>query len=100
MARLSEEDVLEIIEMLENETIRIARVSRIDKMRFKTKIRSQVGWLGALLDPTPKKIIDKLRQRLAELFYRLPGGLSNDFKDFLDEKVKGLKSEFPMRAYG
>ena len=100
MGRLSEEDVLEVIEMLENEVVRITSVTRIEKMRFKTKIRNQVGWLGALLDPTPKKIIDKLRQRLAELFYQLPGGLSNEFKEFLDEKVKDMKKEFPMRAYG
>ena len=86
--------------MLENEVVRITRISRFEKMRFKTKIRSQVGWLGARLDPTPKMIIDKLRQRLAKFFYQLPGGLSNEFKDFLDEKVKTLKSEFPMRAYG
>ena len=99
MARLSEEDVLEIIEMLENEIVRITKASRIEKMRYKTKIRTQVGWLGALLNPTPKKILDKLSQRLVEFFYQLPGGLSNEFKEFLDEKVKDLYNEFPIRAY-
>jgi len=100
MARLSEEDVLEIIEMLENEVIRISKASRIEKMRYKTNIRKQAGWLGALVNPTPKKIIEKLRQRLAEFFYQLPGGLSNEFKEFLDEQVKDLKKPFLMRAYG
>ena len=100
MARLSEDDVLEIIEILENEIIRITKASRIEKMRYKTKIRSQVGWLGALVNPTPKKILDKLSQRVAELFYQLPGGLSKEFKEFLDEKVKDLNTTFPMRAYG
>ena len=100
MSRLNEDDVLEIIEMLENEIIRIAKASRIEKMRYKTKIRNQVGWLGALVNPTPKKIIDKLSKRMAELFYQLPGGLSNEFKEFLDEKVNDWKTTFPMRAYG
>ena len=100
MARLSEDDVLEIIEMLENEIIRIAKASRIEKMRYKTKIRSQVGWLGALVNPTPKKILDKLSQRVSELIYQLPGGLSKEFKEFLDEKVMDLKEPFLMRAYG
>jgi hypothetical protein len=100
MARLKEEDVLEIIEMLENEIIRIPKASRIEKMRYKSKIRTQGGWLGALVNPTPKKILDKLRQRMAELFYQLPGGLSKEFKEFLDEKVKDLKTTFSMRAYG
>jgi hypothetical protein len=100
MARLKEDDVLEITEMLENEIIRITKASRIEKMRYKSKIRNQVGWLGALVNPTPKKILEKLGQRLAELFYQLPGGLSNEFKEFLDEKVKDLKKTFPMRAYG
>jgi hypothetical protein len=100
MARLSDEDVLEIIEMLENEIIRIPKASRIEKMRYKTKIRNQVGWLGALVNPTPKKILDKLTQRVAELIYQLPGGLSNEFKEFLDELVKDLKKPFLMRAYG
>ena len=59
MSRLNEDDDLEIIEMLENEIIRIAKASRIEKMRYKTKIRNQVGWLGAVVNPTPKKILDK-----------------------------------------
>jgi hypothetical protein len=99
MARLSEEDVLEIIEMLEEETIRIPNITRIEKMRYKTKIRSHVGWLRSVLNPTPKKILDKFSQRLSQFFYQLPGGLSDDFKEFLDEKLKDLKKKSSMRAY-
>jgi len=99
MARLSEEDVLEIIEMIENEIIRIPKLARIEKMRYNTKIRNQVGWLGAVVNPTPKKILDKLKQRMSEFIYRLPGGLSNEFKEFLDEKLKGLNKKSSASAY-
>ena len=99
MARLSEEDVLEIIEMLEEEIIRIPNITRIEKMRYKTKMRSQVGWLGSVMNPTTKKILDKFSQRLGHFFYQLPGGISKEFKEFLDEKTKDLKKKSSMRAH-
>ncbi len=91
MARLSEEDVQEIIEMLEYELYSVPQLNKIEKMRMKTKIRHQAGWLTTVLNPTPKRVFDKLKTRLQDVFYLFPYRFSDDFKEFLDEKLRTLK---------
>ena len=92
MARLTEQDVTEIIEVLENELHGVPRLDRIEKMRMKTKIRHQASWLSLVLDPTPKKIFVKLRSRLSDVFFLFPYAFSDNFKEFLDEKIKNSVS--------
>ena len=88
MARLSEEDVTEIIDTLELELYSVPRLDKIEKMRMKTKIRHQASWLLSALNPTPKKLFEKLKSRLSDLFFLFPYGFSDNFKEFLDEKIK------------
>lgn len=87
MGRLSEEDVLEIIEVIELELYSVPRLDKIEKMRMKTKIRHQASWLLSVLNPTPKKLFDKLKSRLSDVFFLFPYGFSDNFKEFLDEKI-------------
>jgi hypothetical protein len=84
---LREKDVTEIIEVLENELHRAPRLDKIEKMRMKTKIRHQASWLSLALNPTPKKLFDKLRSRLSDVFFLFPYAFSDNFKEFLDEKI-------------
>ena len=87
MARLSDQDVTEIIEVLENELHGVPRLDRIEIMKMKTKIRHQASWLSSVLDPSPKKLFEKLKTRLPDVFFLLPYGFSENFKELLDEKI-------------
>jgi len=92
VARLSEEDVNEIIEMLEYQLYSIPQLNKIEKMRMKTKIRHQASYLISVLNPTPKRLFDKLRSRMPDVFYLFPYGFSDEFQEFLDEKLRNLKA--------
>ena len=91
MARLSEEDVQEIIEALEYELYSVPQLNKIEKMRMKTKIRHQAGWLTSVLNPTPKRVLDKMKSKMSDVFMLLPYGFNDNFKEFLDEKLRNLK---------
>ena len=91
MARLSEEDVREIIEVLEEELYSVPQLNKIEKMRMKTKIRHQAGWLTSVLNPTPKRVLDKMKSKMSDVFMLLPYGFNDNFKEFLDEKLRNLK---------
>lgn len=92
MARLSEEDIKEIVEMLEDQLYSVPKLDKIEKMRVKTKIRHQVRWLSTIINPTPKRVFDKLKNRLSDVFFLFPYGFADNFKEFLDEKMKNLGS--------
>ena len=93
MARLSDQDVTEIIEVLENELHGVPRLDRIEIMKMKTKIRHQASWLLSTLNPTPKKLFEKLKSRLSDVFFLFPYGFSDDFKELLDEKIANSVSK-------
>ena len=90
MARLREEDITEIIEVLEYELYRVPNLNKIEKMRIKTKIRHQVSWLSTVINPTPKRVFDKLKNRLPDVFLLFPYGFSDNLKEFLDEKLRNF----------
>ena len=92
MARLSEEMIREIIEMVENELYSIRGLDRIEKMKIKTKIRHQSKWLMTVLNPTPKIVLDKMKKKMPDVFCLFPYGFSDDFKEFLEEKMRNLGS--------
>lgn len=91
MSRLSEDDVREIIEMLEEELQSAHQVDRIEKMRMKSKIRHQAAFLRAVLNPSPKRVVDKLRNKMPDVFGALPYHVSDTLKDALSEKILNSK---------
>ena len=91
MSRLSEEDVLEIVEVIEEQLQSIPQMDRIQKMRMKTKVRHQAAYLRTILNPTPKRVFDKLRNRMPDVFNTIPAGLHDTIQDFLDEKIRGTR---------
>ena len=91
MARLSEEDVREIIEVLEEQLYSVPQLNRIEKMKMKTKIRHQAAWLTSVLNPTPKRVYDKMKSKMSDVFMLFPYGFTDEFQEFLDEKLRNLK---------
>ena len=92
MARLSEEDVREIIEVLEEQLYSVPQLNKIEKMRMKTKIRHQAGWLTTVLNPKPKRVFDKMKTKMSDVFMLFPYGFNDTFQEFLDEKLRNLKA--------
>ena len=91
MARLSEDDVMEIVEVLEEELQSAHQVDRIEKMRMKSKIRHQAAFLRTVLNPSPKRVVDKLRNKMPDVFRVLPYHVSDTLEDVLSEKSRSSK---------
>ena len=91
MARLSDEDVREIIEVLEEQLYGVPQLNKIEKMKMKTKIRHQAAWLTSVLNPTPKRVYDKMKSKMSDVFMLFPYGFNDEFQEFLDEKLRNLK---------
>jgi len=90
VARISEELLREIIEMIEDELHSVHGLNRIEKMKIRTKIRHQSKWLMAFVNPTPKIVMDKMKKKMPDVFSVLPYGFSDDFKEFLEGKMRNL----------
>ena len=88
MLRLKRGDVNEIIELLENEISVVRKIDRIEKMRFKTKIRKQRNWLLAFRNPKPEKVFEKLKEKLSDVFTHYPICFSDQLKDLLSAKLR------------
>jgi hypothetical protein len=91
MSRLSEEDVREIVEMIEEQLQSIPQIDRIQKMRMKTKVRHQAAYLRTILNPAPKRVLEKLKSKMPDVFNAIPYGFNDTIQDFLDEKIKNIK---------
>ncbi len=85
MARMSEDMVREMNEMIENQLQCVQGLDRIEKMKMKTKIRQQSKWLGAVLNPSPKIILEKMQNKMPDVFSALPYGFRDELKEFLEE---------------
>ncbi len=94
MARLSEDMIREINEMMENQLQCVQGLDRIEKMKMKTKIRQQSKWLGAVLNPSPKILLEKMQKKMPDVFSALPYGFRDELKEFLEENIKNLGKKY------
>lgn len=90
MARLSEDTINEMTEMIESQLQCVQGLDRIEKMKMKTKIRQQSKWLGAVLNPSPKVLMEKIQKKMPDVFAALPYGFRDELKDFLEENIRNL----------
>jgi hypothetical protein len=90
VARLSEDMIREMNEMIENQLQCVQGLDRIEKMKMKTKIRQQSRWLGAVLNPSPKVIMEKMQKKMPDVFSALPCGFRDELKDFLEENTRNF----------
>ena len=91
MGRLSKHDVREILEILENELSIIRKLDRIEKMKMRSKIRKQGNWLLMFRNPTSEKIMNRLEEKLSDLFSVCPYGFSDKLKKVLKVKLARLQ---------
>ncbi len=90
MARLSDRDVQDILDLLENEVNSLSRLSSVEKMKMRSKIRRQSTWLLEWNDPSAENILQKLQWRLADLFLVCPHGFCDNLLRLLGDKSRRL----------
>jgi hypothetical protein len=55
---------------------------------MKSKIRQQTILLGAILNPSPKIIIEKIQKKMPDVYSALPYGFRDELKKFLEENIR------------
>jgi hypothetical protein len=68
MPRLTPRDVWEILDMLENGIVAPSKLGKIERMKMRSKIRRQEGWISALHNPTAEFILQRLQESLSDVF--------------------------------
>jgi hypothetical protein len=92
MARLRPDDVREILQILEDGITLMAKLDKMDKIRIRSKIRKQYGWLSTLSDPNVDTIYRKLEERLSDVFSLYPFGFTDRVKKTLARKLAHFRS--------
>jgi hypothetical protein len=91
MTRFGKRDVTEILELMEKELDALPRLDRVEKMKWRSRIRRQENFLMGAEDPKPDKIAQKLAGRLSEIFKLYPHGVSDKLIELM--KLKLLQAE-------
>ncbi len=92
MPRLSSRDVTEILEIMEDGINFIPRLSRVEKMKLRSKIREQAVWLEEWRNPLARMVLQKLERKLPNVFLLYPHGFSHDLTKLVEEKTGRLRS--------
>ena len=92
MARLRQDDVKEILQILENGIHLIPKLDKMDRIRMRSKIRKQYGWLSMLSDPNVDTIYRKLEERLSDVFSLYLFGFDDRVKKILARKLAHFRS--------
>jgi hypothetical protein len=95
MSGFGKRDVTEILELLENELDGVPRLEKVEKMKFRSKIRHLENWLLTLDNPKPAQVILRLQGRLAEIFRLYPSSLKEKLGKLLEEKCSKLDLSNP-----
>lgn len=92
MPRLSTQDVTEILELLEDGINFLPALSRVEKMKLRSKIREQSGWLQEWRNPLAGSVMQKLEGKLANVFLLYPHGFDDRIRRLLEEKTGRVRS--------
>ena len=93
MPRLSTNDVREIIELLEDGINFVPKLSKVEKMRMRSKIREQAGWLQEWRNPPAEGLFQKLEEKLSTLFLVYTNEFCDKLKSLLGERTGRLRSD-------
>ena len=93
MNRLGKRDVTEILELLEKELDAVPGLDKIEKMKWRSRIRHQENWFMGLEDLKPEKVLMKLKGRLSEVFRLYPASFSEMVLELLKKKAQQLEKK-------
>jgi len=92
MARLRQDDVKEILQILEDGIHLMPKLDKMDRIRMRSKIRKQYGWLSMLSDPNVDTIYRKLEERLSDVFSLYLFRFDDRVKKILARKLAHFRS--------
>ena len=92
MARLRQDDVKEILQILEDGIHLMPKLDKMDRIRMRSKIRKQYGWLSMVSDPNVDTIYRRLEERLSDVFVLYPFGFGDRVKKTLARKLAHFRS--------
>ena len=92
MARLRQDDVKEILQILEDGIHLMPKLDKMDRIRMRSKIRKQYGWLSMVSDPNVDTIYRRLEERLSDVFLLYPFGFGDRVKKTLARKLAHFRS--------
>lgn len=87
MARLTQRDVQELFQVLEDGIRLIPKLDKSKKIAMRHKIRKQYGWLSDLTHPTTGMVLHDLEERLSDLFPLYPYGVIDRLQELLKAKL-------------
>ena len=93
MNRLGKRDVTEILEFLEKGLDAVSGLEKVEKMKWRSRIRHQENWFMALDDLKPEKVLMKLKGRLSEVFRLYPASFSENLIELLKKKAQQLEKK-------
>jgi len=91
MGKLGKRDVTEILELLEGELDSVPRLEKVEKMKWRSRIRQQENWLTALDELKPDKVLVKMKGRLPEVFRLYPTSFSEKLVELLKKKAQEME---------
>jgi hypothetical protein len=92
MPRFNPRDVQEILDMLEDGISSIPKLGKIEKMKMRSQIRRQGGWISVLGRPSGEMIYQRLEERLSDIFPLYPYDFKDRLKRLLQDKSKLVRS--------
>jgi len=92
VARLTQGEIREILQMLEDGINLMHKLDRVQKLKMRSRIRRQITWLTDLRNPTAEFIFHGLEERLSDLFSSYPYGFSDKLRKLLKEKLARFRS--------
>jgi hypothetical protein len=83
--------VTEILELLEGELDSLPRLDKVEKMKWRSRIRQQENWLTALDELKPDKVLVKMKARLSEVFRLYPPSFPEKLVELLKKKAQEIE---------
>ncbi len=89
--RLAPNDIQEIRLMFEDFLRRSRSLDRIEKMKMRARIRSELSHIAVLENPKVENILYRWEEQLSDLFSMVPFWFKEDLKALLAKKIRKKK---------
>jgi|GEM_PF-3368398 len=97
MNRLKREDLDEIRDLLENGLNLVANLDRLDKMKMRQRIRSEIEILGEVASPTVESVMSRFEEKLSDVMNQIPYGQLEELRKLIAVKTARFRSMGQVR---
>jgi hypothetical protein len=97
MNRLKREDLEEVRDLLESGLNLVSSLDRLDKMKLRQRIRSEIEILGEVAFPTVEGVMSRFEDKLSDLMNQIPYGHLEELRKLIAVKTARFRSMGQMR---